>query len=268
MKYSLEIRGGRAFFYQDKGTQKIHEESKESLALPDQFRGLPETVRGIQWWDSTVIAVVELPPRVRSISWMTGLDKMLVSEFGKVRLAFRQSSRNAQYQERNLAFPYIILVFAFHNGEPQEYCHYAFYRTVPLAGWNDVLFKTNLLNVWCDLPMDGAYKGHISHWEGRLSLPYVAEQGLSVPDTIEEAVRQFLWSGFNAETPVLCTDYYHAVHKQLDSRIFSVEAWEHASREDPDFMDSIAWPESGHTVSSVVDLAFTRVFLRNAYLAG
>lgn len=209
---------------------------------PEDFFPIPEGVRMYVFAGSYAVLAVELAPGLHTFRWIKD-----VSEWKKAA----HIGSNAEYEERTLALPYAILILPFSQGILQTSICQVFYRTAPLSGWDDELFRTNLLNV--------ANGYGFTNW--LCMVGYTQQQGLLWIQAVEEAVRYFYWSAFNRSSEVheKNSHYSTAREQQLDVRISSVAEWEKASQQDPRFMLQIPWLKSGHTVRSALKLSFEKM---------
>jgi len=250
-EFGIVIRGGLAFLVRftgwkaRKAGQQISEEQMieaigKFCAPPEDFLIHP-SVRLSSFRGAAGVVIVELPPDVHTIRWIKdgpGVD------YGE----------NAQYENRRLALPYIVLVFPFYKGVLQtgtdSGCQ-VYYRREPLTNWDDELLMTNLLNV--------AHGYGYTSW--LCMVGYQQKQGLSWQQAVEDGIRYFFWSAFNRSSEVNEQNSHYSSARQLllDRRIASAASWEETSQRDPGFMLEIAWPETGYTVRSARELAFSKM---------
>jgi len=211
-------------------------------APPQDFFPIPSGVKFFSFQGDVGVLVVELEPGVRQVRWVRGFR----SEDWELR-----SKYSAPYDDRRLSFPYVVLVLPFFSGALDRRRCQVFYRRKSLKSWEDKLLMTNLLNV-------AAFGEFVSY----LSMGgYVQARGLSWQEAVEAAVRHFWWSEFHwgADRTFGISHFTAASNQRLDPAIISVEAWEEASSGSSRFMLEIPWPETGHTVLSAVQLAFSQM---------
>lgn len=168
---------------------------------------------------------VELPPTQRVVHWILDSSK---ATYGA----------NATDKPVSLAFPWINIFIACH-GTLFEGRQCLFYRNAPTASMNDTLFQSNLLNV-SDVPNDGMKAWFCSQY---LKVPKSAVSW----DTKIKAMVEHLWAyTFNKSSEHHEGNSYWKYNHGLDARIKTLAAWEEASREDPNFMLKINWPQMHH----------------------
>ena len=214
---------------------------------PPDFFPAHGSVRFHEWEGQNAVLVVELEPAVRSLRWIADLQEGLSLEASEaVHLG-----ANAQYEKRELALPWVVLMLSFSGGVLQGSSCQAFYRRESLKSWDDELLYTNLLNV--------AEGYGFTSW--LCMVQYRQTEGLSWLEAIEEAVRYFLWSDFNRSSEIheRNSHFSTTIRDETDERVLSVQRWEEASGQDALFMTQIAWPATGHTVRSAVNLSLSHL---------
>lgn len=254
MDPGIVIRGGIAFLVDLNGWNatklgprmpqgELMSRILEFSTPPKDFFPVPQGVRMFKFAGPKAVLVVELEPAVRSFQWIKDLG-------GNAQQNVTHLGPNAQYEERDLALPFVVLILPFFNGVLQAGFCQAFYRREPLSGWEDQLLMTNLLNT--------ANGYGFTNW--LCMVGYQQKQGLSWEKAVEGAVRYFLWSAFNRSSEV----HEHNSHygtmraKGIDPRVLSVAKWEQESRAHPRFMLEIPWPETGPTVRSALELSWSK----------
>lgn len=256
MEYGIMLQGGNAFLVElldggivrKAGKQLGQESFTRGIAQfsmpPPGFSPIPRGVRFDKWAGLSGVLVVELEPSVHTVRWIKDLDQELSQEEAPYGL-------DAKYEERTLALPFVVLVLPFYQGVLQTRFCQVFYRNTALEGWDDKLLMTNLLNV--------AHGYGFTSW--LCMVRYNQKPGIGWQKAVEDAIRYFLWAAFNRSSEVYERNSHYSTARELlvDRRISSVASWEKASREDPSFMTKIPWPETGHTVRSAVDLAFSKL---------
>ncbi|MBI2632983.1 MAG: hypothetical protein HYW78_01160 [Parcubacteria group bacterium] len=172
------------------------------------------------------IFVIEIPPQVRTVLWKEWKKN------GK-------TIEKAVLKKVTLAFPFIILVINTRSGIGKNAC--CFYRTVPLQGIDDLLYHSNLENVYsigsnmC-LPLDQKYEVD----NGAVFATFVINS---------------LWNGIFTDD-LSGSDFAHShdIHRSLKS----VEAWEKATKKNPLFVLDIPWIQSAYTVRGLIDYLMSR----------
>jgi hypothetical protein len=172
------------------------------------------------------VIVVEQAPRVQRVQWINAGDDPSLPEDAFV--------------DRLLAFPYIIFILSYEDGEPDGY-HQLYYRTRPLDRLDAPLLQANLLNV-----TQG--RDSRAHW---LCLGQNPAGDLPWPARMEQALQSFWGTPFNLDFEVPRGSGFTRL-RTLDPRIASAKQWEAASRLDPLFPLTIPWPEAGLTLEEAV----------------
>lgn len=229
----IEIEGGQASLY--RRTPQGPPILERRVPLPDLAREitafgrrrddaffLPTGVRFVRCEGALTILAVEQPPQVRRLLW---------SEAG---------GGMGEYEPRRLAFPYIVYLLLFYQGEFEEMRIY--YRQASLTSPKDELFLPNLMNVQVAPELYSNCRACVrGHPEDLGRLP-MAEQ--------VEALLEYFWTtGFNAD--IEHNGFERA--KGLDPRIASVEAWEEATITDPLFPLEVTWESTGCTLEEAAD---------------
>ena len=242
MELRIEIAGDQVACRQD-GTKAFAAPLKDFLAalieradctlLPE---ALPEGVRFVRRRGDAVVLVLEETPQVRTVQWLTEESS---APFGA----------GAIYRTARLAFPFVIAVLAFRGGGLTGY-QQCFYRTQPLGLLSDPLFLPNLYNV-----ADGhGQKCWLCLANLRSDL-----RPLSWNDKVRE-IRRHLWgAAFNRSSEVHEGMSYWTAMRKIDRRFQTLEAWEHATRDDPFFPLRVAWNSSGKTIGEVIEEIIGRV---------
>ena len=200
----------------------------EFYAPPKNFFPIPSGVKFFRFRGTGGVLAVELEPKVRQVRW--------------------EKAHGRRFENRRLAFPFVVLVFPFAGGVLEKSACQVFYTRAPLESWADELLMTSLLNVSGVYGQQGL-SSYISMGN------YAQEPGLSWQDAVENAIRHFWWSAFRVGA--VPSHFTHA--KELSPIFASVEAWQQASRDNPRFMLDIPWPTTGHTVLSAMEIAMSRV---------
>jgi hypothetical protein len=202
---------------------------------------------GIRLWrergDATAVAV-EIPPQTRTVRWLAEDSQ---APFG----------RAARYQERFLAFPYIILLIVFRKGALTGR-QQLYYRAAPLRRGQDLLLP-NLYNV------ANGYGQRC--WLCLQKLECRMEE-LEWPRKIEAIVNHVFTAAFNRSAEEHEGNSYWSAMKGIDPRIATVEAWEEATRGNPLFPLEVKWKPAGTTATAeltrMLDQVAAPVVVRNA----
>ncbi len=183
---------------------------------------LPGGTRLFARWRHTAVLVIEEPPRVRHLRWS---PKTLKSE--------------GEYTEYRLAFPFVLYLVGFHQGDFEEMRIY--FRAAPLAGEADPLCFPNLWNVQ-------AAESPLARCRACLrGRPEGLER--AVGEQAEDLIEYFWGTGFNLDIEDNCFDRAHG----RDPRIATLEAWEAATRADPLFPLSVPWEPVGLSLGQALD---------------
>jgi hypothetical protein len=183
--------------------------------------------------------VIEMPPGPRRVRWIADDSGM---PFGE----------GARYDERQLSFPWVVLLVVFVNGELSHHAQ-AFYRATPIASLDDELCYTNLLNVarghglasWVCLVNLGRRLGTLG-WDERLHV-----------------VTEHFWqAAFNRSSEVHEGNSYFTAMRGVDKRVAGAAAWEASTRADPYFALSVRWRKTerslGATLAHMLDMVAPR----------
>ena len=179
---------------------------------------IPDNVRWVCEKGDRAVYIVELQPELRTILWGGAENSGL---------------------PYTVATPYVVLKVPFIGNA--LYYPSVFYRNEPLQSINDRLYHSNLKNVaYCGEPLinylclDGLR--HSTDWK--------REQ------TINELVNH-LWSGeFNDEMSS------HQFGREGDDRLQTIQGWQKASKEDPEFVLGVNWKPTTATVKTAIEAFF------------
>jgi hypothetical protein len=200
-------------------------ELAEALAArmrADRTPLLPEGTRLYAGWRHTTVLVIEETPRVRRLRWSS---KTLKTQ--------------GEYTEHSLAFPFVVYLVGFHQGDFEEMRVY--FRTAPLASEADPLFYPNLWNVQAAESPLARCRACLRGRPEALERP-VGEQAV--------AFLEFFWTaGFNLDIEENCFDRARG----RDPRLVTLEAWEAATRADPLFPLGIPWEPVGLSLGEALD---------------
>jgi hypothetical protein len=198
---------------------------------------IAETVRFFWQRGEAVVLVMEQKPACHTVRWLADDSQV---KFG----------RGATYREARLAFPFVVLVLAFHGGNltGQQQC---FYRRSPLGSIDDELLLPNLLNVAC------AYDQ--TCWLCLANLSPVMAQ-MSWAERVRTVWSHLFQAGFNASSEHHEGNSYWQTMRSVDPRVAGVAAWEAESARNPFFPLDVGWRPSGKTVRAVMDETMSRVW--------
>ena len=198
---------------------------------------IPETVRFAWRRGDAAVLVMEQKPVCHTVRWLTDDSPV---PFG----------RGAKYREARLAFPFVVLVVAFHDGNltGQQQC---FYRRAPLAAIGDELLLPNLLNV--------ARAYDQTCWLCLANLNQNMAQ-MSWDERVRRLWTHLFQAGFNASSEHHEGNSYWQTMRSVDRRVASVAEWEQESARNPLFPLAVEWRASGKTVEAVMEESMNRVW--------
>ena len=167
---------------------------------------LPEGTKFFFSHGGTQIVVVEQKPQLRSLHFHSDFE-----------------GGGGRY---NLAFPYIIFLIIFRNGEFNGLGIY--YANKPMTSLDSEVFSSNLPNV--------ANNGVCTGFHGC--------QASSLAGKVEEVIAHFWQSQFN-------NDYRHGYRRMADrgGAFRNLKTWQKASQKDPLFVLRVNWFECGYGYS-------------------
>jgi len=182
----------------------------------------------------------EIPPPGAKASWSRGYDKVLLLEIPPQSKVVRWICRDsvAKYGKGvkdapvSLAFPYIEIMLHFRKGALSGNQR-LYYRTRPVESSSDVLHQSNLLNV-SDVP------------NGQRAWLCLQSFKVDPATTWEQKIKSlitFMWTWtFSESSEHHEGNSYFQRNRRLDKRIHTVEAWQEATRQNPNFVLDINWP--------------------------
>jgi len=193
---------------------------------------------GVRYWKergNAVALAIEFGPHTRAVQWLSDDSP---TPFGS----------HARYQQRSLAFPYIVILVALARGGLTGY-QQLFYRREPLHLDAELLLP-NLLNVSPDSYNQKA-------WLCLANMDDISE--LSWNDKIDAIGKHVFCGGWNRSSDVHEGASYFSLMQELDPRIASAQAWEQASQASPWFMLELGWKPSGLTLAEEMDRMLSQV---------
>ena len=178
------------------------------------------------------VCLVELEPAFRLLQWIDPLSPL---PYGP----------DALYTPRRLATPYVVLKVPFLGGQIIGRAE-LFYRNRPLAGLDDELYWSNLLNV-----SPNSYQCHA--WVCTQYLRTECPKPGVTPGL--NALLHHLWGGgFNrsSEQNEGNSAFRKAGQDGIDPRVTDVNRWEQESIKNPRFVLDVAWKPVGVTVRQLI----------------
>jgi hypothetical protein len=210
-------------------------------ALVTGFDTVPLPRHCVRWkveaWPLTVV-ILELDPELRRMMWIASNSP-------------QPRGREAHYQPRQLATPYIVLKVPFMHGRITSRVE-LFYRNQPLEKVDDELFWSNLLNV-----SPNAY--HCKAW---LCTQYLMTELLGASGVTEglNALMHhtFGLGGWNWSSDLSEGKSAFTLAKEMnvDPRVIEVDRWEAESLADPKFILQVPWKPVGLTVRQLIEKEF------------
>lgn len=188
---------------------------------------IPDNVKWVARAGQLEVYIIELKPELRSIKWIADYSP---EPYGP----------EAEYEQRRLATPYVIIKVPVLAGQVQHVCE-LFYSNEPLRSIDHELCFPNLYNVSPNI-----YR--VKSW---FCTQYLDVKGLTAPNDILTEVINHVWGGgFNKSSDAHenTSGFALCKSKRIDKRVTDVNAWEQASCEDPRFVLDVKWPSAGTTV--------------------
>ena len=205
-----------------------------------------------------VILVHESAPALRRLRWLADDSP---TPFGS----------QAVYREVSLAMPYVLVLAVFRRGAGGLYQlttdSEAYFRSAPLRSLGDGLQFPALLNVSRMHP-------HPSKPLAWVCVQYVdpkavragADDAARLAQGLAVLLRHLWEAGFNrsSEHHELGSWYSETVASAVDPRVASLDAWEQASAQDPNFVLDVPWIDAGHTLGQMLTRMAKRLGLHEA----
>jgi hypothetical protein len=241
-------------------------------AVVDQIRGcsfdsgadaLPPSVRFVRSRGPLLVWIAEFEPRVVNFRWIDGDSDQL---FGP----------GTTYRNVRIALPYTVVFAVFHTQGDQvglTNANEAFFRNAPLSNLDDRLSVPALLNVSLYGPAgdDGpiGVDGHPVAWICTQHIDAAAaglagrRRSKARPSArlyYEQLIHHLFDSGFNRSSEVHegRSGFSETVARSVDDRISSVETWEQATDQDPDFVLGVNWLKTGYTAAGLLERIYAR----------
>jgi hypothetical protein len=194
---------------------------------------VPPGVRLLIERGSTAALVIEMPPAPRAVRWIADDSPA-------------DCGPEATMREYRLAFPWTVLIVVLSGGELTQ-VQQAFYRTKPLAGLDDELCYTNLLNV--------ARGYDLESWVCLVNL-MSRLGGLDWGRRVRAITEHFWHAAFTRSSEVHEGNSWWSAGA-VDPRLTSPEAWAAATAADPYFVLGVPWRKApqrlGATVAAMLD---------------
>jgi hypothetical protein len=185
------------------------------------------------------VVILELDPELRRMMWIAPDSP-------------QPRGKEARYEPRQLATPYIVLKVPFLHGRVTGRVE-LFYRNAPLEKLDDELYWSNLLNV----------SPHAYHCKAWLCTQYLAHELAGGPPGITSGLNALMhhtfgggwnWSSDISEGKSAFT---LAKEMEVDPRVTDVDRWEQQSLADPKFVLQVPWKPVGLTVRQLIQEEFT-----------
>jgi hypothetical protein len=203
---------------------------------PPLLEAIPDGVRFVRRRGKVVVMVLEDAPQVRTVKWLTEDSS---DPYGAA----------AEYRTVRLAFPFVVTVLAFRNGNLTGY-QQCFFRTAPLGQLSDSLLLPNLYNV---------ANGHGQQCWLCLANLQTDLGPLSWNEKVRQ-IRRHMWgASFNRSSEIHEGMSYWGAMRKVDRRVSTLETWEKATQEDPFFPLNVTWKPAGQTVGHVVEEMMNRL---------
>jgi hypothetical protein len=183
--------------------------------------------------------VVEMPPGPRVVRWIADGSE---EDYGPA----------ARYETRRLSFPWVVLVVVFANGELTG-MQQAFFRNAPIAGVEDELFFTCLLNC-ANAP---GYNGQES-WVCLANLTRRLGR-VGWTERLRIVTDHFWHAAFNRSSEFHEGNSYWAEAGTLDPRLATAATWEEATATDPYFALQVPWRRAPRPVGATLAGMLERV---------
>ena len=184
------------------------------------------------------VVILELDPELRRMMWIA-------------KDSPQPRGKDAKYEPRQLATPYVILKVPFLHGKVTGRVE-LFYRNQPLEKLDDELFWSNLLNV----------SPHAYQCKAWLCTQYLATE-LAGASGVTKGLNALMhhtfglggwnWSSDLSEGKSAFT---LAKEMNVDSRVIDVDRWEQESLADPKFVLQVPWKPVGLTVRQLIQEEF------------
>ena len=180
------------------------------------------------------VVILELDPELRRMMWIA-------------KDSPQPRGKEAKYEPRQLATPYIVLKVPFLHAKITSRVE-LFYRNQPLQSLDDELYWSNLLNV----------SPHAYQCKAWLCTQYLSTE-LAGATGVTKGLNALMHHTFGLggwnhssllsegkDALTLCREM------GVDARVTDVDAWERASQADPKFVLQVAWKSVGLNVRQLI----------------
>jgi len=173
--------------------------------------------------------VIEMPPGPRQVRWIAddATDPL---------------GADGRYEERQLSFPWVVLVIVFVGGELSN-LQQAFYRNAPIESLDDALGYTNLLNVAKGYEQDSWVC--LVNLRNRLA-------ALTWEQRVRAVTEHFWQAAFNRSSEMHEGNSFWGSLRKVDRRFTSPATWEAATRAHPYFALEVQWRRTGQTLGETL----------------
>jgi hypothetical protein len=202
----------------------------------------PQPRHSVRWkvvGGPLTVVIQELDPELRRMMWIAPDSP-------------QPRGKEARYEPRQLATPYIVLKVPFMHGRVTGRVE-LFYRNRPLEKLDDELYWSNLLNV----------SPHAYHCKAWLCTQYLAHELAGAPPGVTSGLNALMhhtfglggwnWSSDLSEGKSAFT---LAKEMDVDPRVIDVDRWEQESLADPKFVLQVPWKPVGLTVRQLIQDEF------------
>jgi len=201
----------------------------------------PDGIRYVRSTSRMTVMVWEIPPRVHHVKWISAASPS----------PFRMGPGSVNYDERDLAMPYLLIVAVFCRDREGVLTlsghNEAYFRTAPITGPDDPLCFTSLLNV-SKFPDEFAATRPLA-W---ICTQYTPLRDLAREPDPNRRVRRslaalkgtLLESGFNYSSEHHELTSYWTLSSKSIPQIADLDRWETLSRKDPLFVLEVPWLEA------------------------
>lgn len=231
-------------------TVTVEEFVRSILLRHTDSRGvvLPEGVLATFSEGPVTVWVHQTPPRVYRFRWIATDSEV---PFGP----------GTKYRTVRISLPYLIVLAVFEPGEdPRIHLsqrNECFFRNAPLTSADDELFFPALLNCSKFEPEDGRPLSWIcTQFLDRRPLVREPDTHKRMSMGLAGLLRCLLEAGFNFSSEHHEFSSWYSESTRIDPRISTVEAWEAATLQKPDFVLDVPWLKTGRTLKQLAERIF------------
>jgi hypothetical protein len=205
---------------------------------------IPNGIRLIYSQGRFTIWVCEVAPSVVGLKWIA---RDSPAPYGP----------ESKYSRVRIALPYVIVVAVFDNGRLSE-ANECFFRVGPLESENDELLYPALLNCSkfhspAGRPLSWICTQHLD----RRPLITERDPARRMRRGLKALLHCLLETGFNYSSEHHEYSSWFTESKGVDPRISSIENWEKATNDDPNFVLEVPWLKANVSVRQLADRIFT-----------